>query len=130
MASTALAPAPPGLGILTVTLVRHAQSEDNANGILAGHRDAPLSALGRAQARALGKGLQWQQLQAVYSSDLKRARETAGEIVEVRVRMLRSPDAGLASEDVALTPCTGQSNCACADACAHAGIARAVLWRR
>ncbi|CEH14973.1 gpmB [Ceraceosorus bombacis] len=66
-----------GLSTLTITLVRHAQSEDNANGYLAGHRDAPLTSLGRSQARLLGKAFQWSELLAVYSSDLKRARETA-----------------------------------------------------
>ncbi|PWN39737.1 hypothetical protein IE81DRAFT_258828 [Ceraceosorus guamensis] len=65
------------LSTLTITLVRHAQSEDNANGYLAGHRDAPLTSLGRSQARLLGKAFQWSELLAVYSSDLKRARETA-----------------------------------------------------
>lgn len=69
------------LSTLTITLVRHAQSEDNANGVLAGHRDAPLTSLGRAQARLLGKYFQWSDLLAVYSSDLKRARETAEVLV-------------------------------------------------
>lgn len=84
----------PALATLSVTLVRHAQSEDNATGILAGHKDTPLSVLGQAQARALGRAFQWVELQAVYSSDLMRARDTAAELVAVSVLRERGKRAG------------------------------------
>lgn len=62
-----------------IYIARHGQNEDNANGILNGHRDLPLTELGRAQARELGEGMRLAGLQfdAVYSSPLSRAHETA-----------------------------------------------------
>ena len=58
---------------------RHGQNEDNVNGILNGHRDLPLTDLGREQARQLGEGIAafGIQVDAVYSSPLIRAFETA-----------------------------------------------------
>lgn len=60
-------------------IVRHGQNEDNANGILNGHRDMPLTELGREQARKLAASIRTQGLQfdAVYASPLSRALETA-----------------------------------------------------
>lgn len=63
----------------TIYLVRHGQNEDNANGILNGHRDMPLTELGREQARKLAASIRTQGLQfdVVYASPLSRALETA-----------------------------------------------------
>ena len=60
-------------------LVRHGQSEDNLNKVIAGHRQTPLTTFGREQAKSLGIKLakEGQTFDAVYSSDLKRASETA-----------------------------------------------------
>jgi broad specificity phosphatase PhoE len=55
--------------------VRHGQSEWNAVGKWQGQADPPLSELGRAQARAAAHSLG--ALDAVYTSDLQRASETA-----------------------------------------------------
>lgn len=68
--------------MLNVYIARHGQNEDNANGILNGHRDLPLTELGRAQARELALGIKEKGLtfDAVLSSPLCRAYET-GEIV-------------------------------------------------
>jgi broad specificity phosphatase PhoE len=62
-----------------IFIARHGQNEDNVKGILNGHRDLPLTDLGREQARQLGKGIQRKKLHfdAVYSSPLGRAYETA-----------------------------------------------------
>ncbi|HUS26768.1 MAG TPA: histidine phosphatase family protein [Nevskiaceae bacterium] len=38
-------------------IARHGQNVDNANGILNGHRDLPLTNVGRKQARQLAKGI-------------------------------------------------------------------------
>lgn len=64
---------------------RHGQNEDNLNGILNGHRDLPLTELGREQARQLGEGIKATDLQfdAVYSSPLTRAFETATIATEI-----------------------------------------------
>jgi broad specificity phosphatase PhoE len=60
-------------------IARHGQNVDNANGILNGHRDLPLTDLGRQQARMLGRGIQDAGLNfsVIYSSPLSRALETA-----------------------------------------------------
>lgn len=66
-------------------IARHGQNEDNANGILNGHRDLPLTELGREQARQLGEGIKVARLQFdyVYSSPLSRAYETAKIAAEI-----------------------------------------------
>jgi broad specificity phosphatase PhoE len=63
--------------LLDLTLVRHATTEWNTAGRWQGHSDIPLSALGEAQGRALGVRLRGERYDAVYSSDLVRARHTA-----------------------------------------------------
>jgi alpha-ribazole phosphatase len=64
--------------ILTrILLARHGETEWNAIGRVQGWTDIPLSALGIAQARALGERLRDTPLTAVYSSDLCRAIQTA-----------------------------------------------------
>lgn len=68
-----------------IFIARHGQNEDNANGILNGHRDMPLTDLGRQQARDLSAGIAELGLdfQVVYSSPLSRAYETAKIVCEV-----------------------------------------------
>ncbi|KAL1745492.1 histidine phosphatase superfamily [Schizophyllum fasciatum] len=64
--------------ILTVTFVRHGESEDNPKGIWAGWKDAPLSQLGERQAAALArsKTLSNPPITAIHASPLLRARAT------------------------------------------------------
>jgi glucosyl-3-phosphoglycerate phosphatase len=58
-------------------LVRHAQTDWNAERRLQGHADRSLSALGREQAVALGRYLRDTQFNSVLCSDLARTRQTA-----------------------------------------------------
>ncbi len=58
-------------------LVRHGESEWNKEGRIQGHADVPLSELGRRQARLLGERMAGERIDAVYSSDLSRAVDTA-----------------------------------------------------
>lgn len=62
-----------------IYIARHGQNEDNVNGILNGHRDLPLTELGRDQARQLGEGILEAGLNfdKIYCSPLSRAHETA-----------------------------------------------------
>ena len=63
---------------MELLLIRHGESTWNAEGIIQGWGDPPLSETGRAQARSLGLRLSHQEgLDALYSSTLRRARETA-----------------------------------------------------
>lgn len=65
--------------MLKIYIARHGQNEDNANGILNGHRDMPLTAIGERQAHELADGIKAQDLtfDAVYTSPLSRASRTA-----------------------------------------------------
>jgi len=64
-------------------LIRHGETEWNAENRMCGRSDIPLSEAGRRQAEALAKRLKLIPLAAVYSSPLKRALETAQLISEV-----------------------------------------------
>jgi probable phosphoglycerate mutase len=58
-------------------LIRHGQSAGNAEGRFGGHGPTPLSDLGRRQAENTAKMLVKEGINAIYSSDLARAVETA-----------------------------------------------------
>ena len=79
-------------------LVRHGETDWNADGRLQGHTDRPLSDFGRRQARQLAEELAEEKLDAIYASDLSRARETA-EIVGVRLGLGVVIDPGLREKD-------------------------------
>ena len=78
---------------LRIYLARHGQTDWNLEGRLQGGTDVPLDAAGRQQAVALAERLKGVRLDAVYSSALRRTRETA-EIVSGAAVPL-SPLAGL-----------------------------------
>ena len=61
----------------TLLLVRHGRTADNAAGLILGHRDPPLSETGRAEAQRLAAELRSSGIAAVWTSPLRRARETA-----------------------------------------------------
>ena len=70
--------------MLKIYLVRHGQDTDNEQGLLNGHRDTDLTALGLSQARELAAFIKAQGISfdKVYSSPLKRAYVTATQITE------------------------------------------------
>ena len=79
-------------------LVRHGETDGNAEGRLQGHTDRPLSEYGRGQARRLADDLETEELEAIYASDLARARETA-EIVGAKVHLPVELDPDLREKD-------------------------------
>ena len=66
-----------------VLLIRHGQSEGNAERRFGGHTATPLSALGRKQAEATARALSLEPITAIYSSDLLRAVETAAPLARL-----------------------------------------------
>lgn len=65
-----------------ILLIRHGETDWNAERRLQGHLDIPLNAEGQRQAAALGRALRNEQINAIFASDLQRAIKTAEAIAE------------------------------------------------
>jgi probable phosphoglycerate mutase len=63
--------------VTEIVLIRHGETAWNAEKRLQGHLDTPLNAEGRRQAAALAHALRFEAFDAVFASDLQRARDTA-----------------------------------------------------
>jgi 2,3-bisphosphoglycerate-dependent phosphoglycerate mutase len=98
----------------TLLLARHGETDWNRELRIQGSSDIALNALGREQAQALAWELAGVELDAIYASDLVRARETAAAVatghgLDVRVdprlreRSFGSWE-GLTREDIAAFP--------------------------
>jgi probable phosphoglycerate mutase len=72
----------PSREMTELLLVRHGETDWNRDERFQGHADPPLNDTGRAQARALANDLGRERIDAIYTSDLARARETAELIAE------------------------------------------------
>ena len=64
-------------------LVRHGQSNGNAEGRFGGHSPTPLSDLGIRQAELTAQALAKEKIHAIYSSDLHRAVQTAEPLAKI-----------------------------------------------
>jgi probable phosphoglycerate mutase len=86
--------------VTTILLARHGETDWNRDGRFQGHADPPLNETGRAQATELAAELADVELAAVYTSSLRRARETAEVVAAARglepiaVDALREVDVG------------------------------------
>ena len=77
----------------TILIARHGQSDWNQERRWQGHADRPLTERGREQAQTLAARLAHIDLDAVYSSDLRRARDTGAVVAESQGLELRQlPD--------------------------------------
>jgi len=73
---------PPSCVDLELTVIRHGQTDWNAQGLLQGITDIPLNANGKRQARLAGLWLKGQSYDTVYSSPLSRTLDTAKILME------------------------------------------------
>ncbi|MDQ6653146.1 MAG: histidine phosphatase family protein [Acidobacteriota bacterium] len=73
--------------------IRHGQSQGNAEGRFGGHTDTPLSPRGRKQAEATARALASENFDAIYSSDLPRAIETASPLAKLTGVSLKTTEA-------------------------------------
>ena len=71
------------MDVTRILLVRHGQSQGNAEGRFGGHTPTPLSSRGRRQAEAAARALAREKITAIYSSDLLRAVETAEALARI-----------------------------------------------
>jgi len=65
---------------MKLILTRHGETIENQKGIMQGHLPGHLSKQGVEQAKKLALRLKHNEIDAIYSSDLKRAADTAKEI--------------------------------------------------
>ncbi len=66
---------------MKLIIVRHGETEANVKGVLQGSLDTTLNKNGRIQARSLGLKLKSENIDVIFSSDLRRAKQTAEEII-------------------------------------------------
>jgi probable phosphoglycerate mutase len=85
--------------VTTIYLARHGETDWNRELRWQGHSDPPLNDRGRGQATKLAEAFAGAKLAAVYSSDLRRASETA-EIVASRLNLRVRVDPRLREIDV------------------------------
>ena len=71
------------LMVTRLYLIRHGQSAGNAEGRFGGHSPTPLSELGKSQAQMTAQYLAKERIEAIYSSDLIRAVDTAQPLAEL-----------------------------------------------
>ena len=76
-----------------ILLIRHGETAWNAEKRLQGHLDIPLNAEGRRQAAAVARALAGERIDAIISSDLGRARNTAQAVAQAHGLALRTDPA-------------------------------------
>jgi len=70
--------------VTRILAVRHGETPWNRDTRIQGHTDIDLNARGRWQARRLAQALRDEPIACVYSSDLRRARDTARAVADAR----------------------------------------------
>jgi len=67
---------------MKIILTKHGETIENKKGIIQGHLPGKLSKLGKEQAKKLALKLKNEKIDYIYSSDLKRAKDTTKEITK------------------------------------------------
>ncbi|MFH0962306.1 MAG: histidine phosphatase family protein [archaeon] len=67
-----------------IILIRHAETTTNRERVFGGTINSPLTGLGKKQAKALGAFLSRERFDKIYSSPLRRAKETADEVARAQ----------------------------------------------
>jgi broad specificity phosphatase PhoE len=75
--------------VLEILLIRHGQTDWNRDRRIMGRKPVPLNKTGRAEARALAKALKGVPIDAIYTSPVLRAVETAGHLRNGRRTAIR-----------------------------------------
>jgi probable phosphoglycerate mutase len=81
--------------VTRIFAIRHGETAWNVDTRIQGHLDIELSAVGRQQAQQVGVALSEEPITAIYSSDLKRAFETAQAIAAAQQLPQVTPWPGL-----------------------------------
>ncbi|MDO4784712.1 MAG: histidine phosphatase family protein [Propionibacteriaceae bacterium] len=76
----------------TLILIRHGETRLNALGVFQGQLDEPLSEVGLGQARAAAVSMAGLRPDALYASDLQRARQTADEVARLTGQEVRTDE--------------------------------------
>jgi len=85
--------------MLELVFIRHGQTEYNATRKVMGRRPIPLNEMGRGQAASVAKRLEGVELNAIFTSPMRRAVETSEIIAAGRNGMKVEPNEGLAELD-------------------------------
>lgn len=83
-----------------ITFVRHGNTNYNAEKRMQGHMDVPLNELGKKQASLVAQRLANEPYDILISSDLSRARNTAGEISRLKNMPITAYDPKLREIDM------------------------------
>ena len=75
---------------LILTIVRHGQTQGNVNKIVEGITDTPINDNGKHQAKSAGEWLKNETFDFVFTSDLKRCKETAAIILEENINFKKN----------------------------------------
>jgi broad specificity phosphatase PhoE len=84
---------------MRLILVRHGETQDNAADIIQGQTHGQLTDVGRAQAELAGIKLKNTRIDAIYTSDLKRVKDTAAVIADQLPGISQTQDVRLREQD-------------------------------
>jgi len=73
---------------MKLILVRHGETIDNKKRLVQGHRQGELSDVGKEQAKKVAERLKDEKIDYIFSSDLRRAADTAKVIAKYQKEVL------------------------------------------